>query len=162
MPSIFIPPLGTVIQLDQDWTFSLFNESRNDRLIEIAGILPPFRTRDNVYAWKDMTFAERAAAIDKTDWAYTRAEGMSPDSSYNYWSGDWEHQFTFREGTELKVNRIYIRRGLTGFDSVTFSTKCWVSAPGDPLFTAPRKTKSLTFWAKLRDVNRMSGRVLPD
>ncbi|UKL15065.1 hypothetical protein hairong_161 [Pseudomonas phage hairong] len=162
MPNIFIPPLGTVIQLEKDWTFALFDERRNARLIDQAGITPPYRDFDNMRSrseWRDLTLAQRAAEIDKTDWAYTPHPGVVAGHDYDYWSGVWEHQFTFREGTELKIRRIYIRQGGEDFDSVTFSSKQWVSAPGDPLFTK-RKLRTLTFWAKLRDVNNMVGRVI--
>lgn len=61
-------------------------------------------------------------------------------------------------GTILKIDRIYLRKGLAGFDSVSF----WASfpkgsaiAPGVPAPTAAR------FWAKLRDVNTIVGTLSP-
>jgi hypothetical protein len=156
MPQIFIPPLGTVIQLEKDWTFNLYEESRNQKLIDQAGITPPYRAHDD---WGRLTLGQRAAEIDKTDWVYTPYPGHR-GGNYDYWSGEWNHLFTFREGTELKMDRIYIRQGGQDFDSVTFRSKQWVSAIGDPLFTASRKLKTIRFWAKLSDVNNMIGRVI--
>lgn len=167
MPQIFIPPLGTVIQLEQDWHFTLHAEGRNDRLIEESGITPPFRDPTAPYSghlqsWRETSLKDREAAIALTKWEYTPYPGMEADHEYSYWSGNWKHPFVFREGTELKVGRIYIRQGGQEFDSVTFSSKQWVSAVGDPLFTASRKLKTIRFWAKLADVNNMVGRMIDD
>lgn len=162
MPQIFIPPLGTVIQLEEDWHFKLYDESRNQSVLDAAGLTPPYR-EDRAVSWRDLSDTQRAAEIDKSDWIYTPHPGMAHRAGdYNYWSGTWEHDFVFREGTELKIDRIYIRQGQDNFDSVSFRTRQWVSALGDPLFRAPRKIKSLRFWAKLPDVNKMIGRVIHD
>jgi hypothetical protein len=56
-------------------------------------------------------------------------------------------QCTFPAGTKLKVARIYIRLGLSDFDSLTFTVK---ECP-DGRF----KKKGIRFWAKLRDVNKI-------
>lgn len=161
MPQITIPKLGDVILLEQDWTFRLYDESRNKPLQDAAWLHPPFRCREGMSrSWRNLSLAERAAEIDKTDWVYTRPEGMSITSDGNYWTGDWDHEFTFRAGTELKFDRYYIRQGSPTFDSVTFRTNCWVSQLGDPLFSASRKLKNLRFWAKLDDVNRIEGRFV--
>lgn len=48
---------------------------------------------------------------------------------------------TLPEGLELKVDRIYIRNGRSDFNSVTF--RCSLNG------------KSVRFWAKLNDVNRI-------
>jgi hypothetical protein len=164
MPQIFIPPLGTVIQLEKDWTFTLFEEHRNQKLIDAAELTPPYRDH-NPYLqrsseWRDKSLAERKAEIDKTNWVYTPHSGLE-SGNYDYWSGVWEHLFTFREGTELKIDRIYIRQGGQAFDSVTFRSKQWVTAPGDPLFKN-RKLKTLRFWAKLHDVNQIHGRMIDE
>lgn len=165
MPQIQIPKLGDIILLEQDWTFRLYDELRNKPLQDAAQLHPPFRNREGMSrSWRDLSLAERAAEIDKTDWVYQRPEGMIVTSDNNYWTGDWDHEFTFREGTELKFDRYYIRQGREKFDSVTFRTDCWVSKLGDPLFCRKyingRKLKSLRFWAKLEDVNRMIGRFV--
>lgn len=63
----------------------------------------------------------------------------------------WDHYgeelgtVTLPKGTRLAVDRIYVRRGKTEFDSITFRIK---ECP-DPKF------KKIRFWAKLRDVNRI-------
>ena len=50
-------------------------------------------------------------------------------------------QFTITAGTALRIERIYIRQGNTGFDSVTFRI---MGSKGKP-----------RFWAKLSDVNNI-------
>lgn len=55
-------------------------------------------------------------------------------------------QFTWAAGTVLTMDRIYIRKGSPDFDSVTFYAKYAVT---------PKKSKSVRFWAKLADVNRL-------
>ena len=63
--------------------------------------------------------------------------------------GPWKHkenQVTIPNGTTLTIDRIYIRKGGGGFDSVTFrivKTEC------------PDKSMFGRFWAKLGDVNRI-------
>lgn len=161
---IFIPPLGTVIRLTEDWRFRLYNEHRNETVMSAAKLYPPFREglakyayQDTAVGWRDKSLAERAAEIDKTEWVYQKPDHWDKG---DYWTGDWYHEFVFRADTELRFDRLYIRQGQTGFDSVTFRTNCWMSQLGDPLFSAPRKLKALRFWAKLEDVNRIVGDIV--
>ena len=50
-------------------------------------------------------------------------------------------QYTFHAGTSMEVDRIYVRKGSEEFSSVTFKTRV--------------KGKTLRFFVKLDDVNRM-------
>lgn len=58
------------------------------------------------------------------------------------------HDITLPAGTSLTIDRIYIRKGASAFDSVTFN-----------LINHPGKSKKgfgrVRFWAKLDDVNRI-------
>ena len=58
------------------------------------------------------------------------------------------HDITLPAGTSLTIDRIYIRKGASAFDSVTFN-----------LINYPGKSKKgfgrVRFWAKLDDVNRI-------
>lgn len=57
--------------------------------------------------------------------------------------------YTLPAGTQLAVDRIYIKKGAPDFDSMTFRV-------GDPTqLTKQKKPKVIRFWAKLRDVNTM-------
>jgi hypothetical protein len=44
-----IPPLGTKIQLAEDWTFKLFEEGRNSKLLESFGV----RLAAQTYDWRN-------------------------------------------------------------------------------------------------------------
>jgi antitoxin component YwqK of YwqJK toxin-antitoxin module len=54
-------------------------------------------------------------------------------------------KYTFEKGQTLIVDRIYIKNGLQQFDSITFRTFV--------IFNGKKKT--IRFWAKLSDVNKM-------
>lgn len=148
-----IPELGSVIRLEKNWCFSLYDERRNETLQAAAKLYPPYRQAANGdRPWHTLSLVEREREIAKTDWVYTPHPNLN-----DYWSGQWSHNFVLRAETELKIDRIYIRQGQSSFSSVTFRTNCWVSQFGDPLSSAPRKLKSLRFWAKLEDVNEIEG-----
>jgi hypothetical protein len=107
MKQLFIPPLGTELELGEDWSFPLFHEYRNRDFFTYQKLkyFPTLQTRET-------------------------------DSEPSI----------LPAGTRLKVYRIYIRRGQTNFDSVTF------------IMTQDASGKKVTrqrFWVKLADANRM-------
>ncbi len=149
--SVQIPSIGDQLILDKDWTFTLWNEYRNETL-----------------------------------WALQ--DGKSKDKHM---------RVTLPKGTELRVDRIYIRKGIKDYDSITFLAKGLrkdkVKLPTElpmpdfrvdqnlsweqrdalyqahcqtPEYKAWRKShdarehakrlsRPTRFWAKLHDVNRM-------
>lgn len=68
----------------------------------------------------------------------------SPFNKYMIQAGT-EFSLSFPIGTTLRVDRIYIRKGLSGFDSVSF----WVSIPN--------KKKKQRFWVKVSEANKIIG-----
>ena len=90
-----IPPLGTKIVLAEPWTFDLFVESRNDKLIDSLG----FRIKkpNAKYSWD--------------------REWTIPEPAY----GEPIPNITLPAGSKLTISRIYIRHGKSAYDSVTFS-----------------------------------------
>ena len=80
---LFIPDIGTQIQLTQDWKFDLHFEIRNKSMGEaLKATTPPRLVRSNVFLpgagwWEPLTFTE----------------------------------ITLPAGTLLKVDRVYIRKG---------------------------------------------------
>lgn len=117
---VYIPELGTVLTLAEDWTFKVINERRNKGLAEVMGITVhdyyfPFGTKERD-EWGDARYGSRRQPTD-------------PGS------------YTFPAGTSFEVDRIYVRKGNEEFSSVTFKTRI--------------KSKTLRFFAKLDDVNRM-------
>lgn len=76
--------------------------------------------------------------VDRFDWKTT---------------GDTLRDVTLPEGTQLSVDRIYVRNGKSEYDSITFCiTKC-----PDERFSGKGKGrgKKMRFWAKLYDVNKI-------
>jgi hypothetical protein len=63
-----------------------------------------------------------------------------------------EGQVKVPKGTTLTVDRIYIRKGATSFDSITFN----IAKGNCPARPEIEKTR---FWAKLSDVNRIECEV---
>ena len=135
-PSIklYIPEIGDEIKLTADWTFDLYNESRNTTLMEKIG-----DTRDTEYAYRD---------------PYTTIPCTIP------------------AGAVLKVDRIYIRKGLSDFSSLSFlwvgeRTKARIvereavsyngggAAPSRHPYTQKIPARPVRFWAKLSDVNNI-------
>jgi hypothetical protein len=94
---LFIPPLGTQLELAAPWTFSLHRESRNYSLIV------KLRDKGGYY------IPDPVNNPDQSDW-YKR-----------YLNDGKLCDFTLPAGAKLKVARIYIRAGARSFDSVTFN-----------------------------------------
>jgi len=90
-----IPSLDTNIQLAKPWTFSLYNERRNNKLIETLRLCDP--SKEHYQMWQEF----------HTKYPYRQVIGP----------------VTLPAGTILGLSRIYIRRPYTDFDSVTFSLK---------------------------------------
>jgi hypothetical protein len=112
MKNLFIPPLGFEFVLAEPWTFTLFDEYRNETAMKHFGL---------------------------------------PQTERYYYHERTGHQVTIQAGAILKIDRIFIRRGASDFDSVTFFMK-----GGDKVipFTKGRQ-KAIRFWAKLADVNKI-------
>lgn len=90
---VFIPSITSKFKLTQDWTFRLFIEYRNNKLLDRMGF-------DN----------NRLCQL------------FNVTSSY-YVPSDKFIVVTFPAGIELSVDRVYIKRGQQAFDSVTFRVK---------------------------------------
>lgn len=73
---------------------------------------------------------------------------------------------TLMAGTELKIDRIYIRKNMEEFDSITFIVQ---SSPDTRFYkitpkkkTVSKKIMKIRFWAKLADVNNSKMVVVHD
>jgi len=89
------------VQLAKPWTFDLYNESRNDKLIETLGLRP-------AWGWK----------MDNEE-----SRKIYRDFQEKHPFGEIIKAVTLPAGTVLNVSRIYIRMGCLDYDSVTFSIK---------------------------------------
>jgi hypothetical protein len=102
---LFIPAITTKMVLTAPWTFTMFMEDRNNKLI---GEL--------------LTF----------DWDLKRPAKDS-DGYYKFvWEAKELGPCTFPIGTRLSVDRIYIRKGQKDFDSISFNVQIDSSWRGKP------------------------------
>lgn len=122
--NLFIPDIGTLLKLEQDWTFTLYNEYRN-------------RTFGESY---------NKFLIDKGD------PNGKPPITFNYSS--WGNKIIdLPKGTVIKVDRIYIRKGLSQYSSVTFTVpkpktkREKEEMPYNVIFGSSK------FWVKLHECN---------
>lgn len=123
---LFIPELGTKLKLTKSWTFKLYSESRNDSLLVALG-------KEKVDRW------------------------IRDEDGYHQRNPEWMRGTTVSlpRGTELTVDRIYIRRGNKEYSSVTFVIKKM------PIKGA-KFGKCVRFWAKLTDINTINCTVVKD
>jgi hypothetical protein len=124
MSRLCVPTIGTILTLEEDWTFLLHHERRNQKF-----------GKDNFdldLSWSDWWW-KRDPVTGKNERVYNKP-----------------HEITLPAGTVLKVDRIYIRskaKDYRDYDSVTFQCN-----PGLKGKAAKSKIRG-RFWAKLADVN---------
>ena len=128
---MMIPTIGTRLTLLSPWTFRLYSESRN----KILG-----KKVKADWALDDPAWYK---SFEETKHCNSNAEIHTVPRNP---SGRWtlrHHLVTLPVGTELVVDRIYIRRGKEEYDSITFRLLTW---PGT-------KIKKGRFWVRLADAN---------
>lgn len=116
-----IPSIGDQIRLTSDWEFVLHYECRNNKL------------------WQKFSLP-----IPKWNWHPCPSGRLR-----NVWKLEdgyfTEFEMMLESGTVLTVDRIYIRKGAKGFDSITFNIP--KKQNKDSNFAGCR------FWVKLHDAN---------
>lgn len=131
---LYIPEIGDTIKLVAPWTFNLYNEHRNDTLIEIGEIKFP----DNQSSFmQSVPFIIPAGEVLKIDRIYIR-KGSADYSSLSFlWKG-------------MKTKKRSEPRYAT------------VLQPGHPMHGIRQhvgenviSAKPVRFWAKLSDVNNI-------
>jgi len=147
-----IPHLGTILVLAEDWTFRLYFENRNNSMLQVFGVKKRFWYRRQKLSEDDFETGEipdnlrceQAMTEDQLDDAY---------KSYRATNSEDKPYFlvTLPKGTQLKVDRIYIRQGGESFASVTFRTT---------KVGPEKKYKSKRFWAKLREANEIVADII--
>jgi hypothetical protein len=142
---LHIPEIGDRFTLTKDWTFTVYMESRNDKLTQRLKCYK--HMRDSRGYWKDPD--EAAQFFD-----------VEPGRRFlSVYSGHaLKEKFTIVAGTEIKIDRIYIRKGAKNYSSVT------VYATLPPVKPAPRgrvaKPEKVRFWVKLADFNQIEADLI--
>jgi hypothetical protein len=102
---LFIPDIGTLVKLEEDWTFTLYDEYRNKSLFDKLG-----KKREN-------TIIE------------------------------------LPKGLVLKIDRIYIRKGLSQYSSITFRVPKPKNKTEKIDMPYNEDYFGVMFWVKLHEVN---------
>ena len=140
MADIIFPTIGNTIVLESDFVFPLYHESRNLALFKLIGITDsPSYKYDSHYSNDYRSRKTTTRIVWPSQWDGERVY----ESEYIY---DASIIATLPKGTVLTVDRIYIRKGLPSYDSITFWAKL------------PDAKKKVRFWAKIIDINgKMKG-----
>ena len=128
-----IPSIGDKIRLTRAWKFTLHAESRNESLGLLIDHFVKGETRYASGTWSD-------GFSGYGDWRY------DPPIA----SGRAIVEVTLPKGTELTIDRIYIRKAAETFNSVSFNVRSF------PETYKHKKKGRIRFWAKLNDVNKMN------
>jgi len=138
---LFIPTIGVSLKLTSPATVKVYFESRNNQFLNRLGVYYP-RLAYNPYTRKDYYVAGRQIpALSTSEKAIQKKYGV-------VLSGIEFCTLTLPAGSELTVSRIYLRKGVSDYDSVTFSLK---KAGKDSVYGR--------FWIKLEDVNTLEVEV---
>lgn len=138
MRRMSIPEIGDTLVLAQDWAFTLHNEYRNDDV------------RDALDLKSTEPYRSLRRRMEREDNHYTQWELCEQLQEITW-------PVTLPAGTVLRVDRIYIRKGMQDFSSLSFFID---SCPDGRLSPAKSKRSGFKggrkrFWAKLADVNAM-------
>lgn len=148
----YVPTIGDKIFLDKDWTFTLLEEGRNKGLADVLGGLHKEEVTN--YAWFEKG-TDRVVSYSALPSHYNPDHYEQRETrrwTYKKWNSSLM-EVTLPRGTELAIDRIYIRKGNPDYDSITFIVK---STP-DKRF----KSRKPRFWVKLKDANRISCELEP-
>lgn len=124
----YVPEIGDKLKLTKDWSFDLHAEDRNATL----GLLEGYTV--------------------KFDW------GKSPTNHIwisNNGNKSFSIPITLPAGTILKVDRIYIRKGLKEFSSITFLAPTLGSVQTTNRWSKTSVKRGIRFWVKLSDANNI-------
>jgi len=128
--NLYIPKLGDKITLASAWSFTLYSEDRNLGFIKTlvkAGLI---------------TEAEALIAFPTKRWNTTASTSLS---DVGRGTNLPLRSITLPPNSTLTVDRIFIRKGASNFNSVTFVLKS----------TPARTWKQARFWVKLHEANQL-------
>ena len=120
--TLFIPDIGTLLKLEQDWTFTLYAERRNTTLMNL--------------------FIEKPKSVD-LNWSY---HSLVQNTIKN-------QLVELPQGLVIKVDRIYIRKGLSQYSSITFTVPKPKTKKDKEEMPQNVKFGGCKFWVKLHECN---------
>lgn len=156
--NLFIPEVGTILKLEKDWKFTLTFDYQNEGVYqqiirEMFKVPLELRIYTKRYYEKDQSVLFHLTNTDYKDEAVIRETDFPKDChlvQHNSLNGI---KFTLPKGTELKIDRIYVRKGKSDYSSLTFNI---VNTTHPFLVDKKGKKKGkLRFWATLDDVNQI-------
>jgi len=136
--NFYVPTIGDSIYLIEPWTFTLHQEGRNEGLAK----------RLAQCGQGDTHTVSTNSVLHKERMASGNWEDLGSDD--HHWKDfTWKNktaEVVLPIGTQLKVDRIYIKSTYRDFDSITFRIgKC----------EANPKLEKARFWVKLKDANKI-------
>lgn len=142
---LMMPTVGSKLKLLEPWTFCLFHERRNDSLGIRLGLNP------NTFGYGKFVFDDKH--VQRSVYAVSNV--------------------TLPAGTTLKVERIYIKRGSSDYDSLTFTVQsCPIQLNevectslfkiSNPDSGRTNRNSKPRFWVKLYDANSIQFEEIDD
>lgn len=122
--NLFIPDIGTLLKLEQDWTFTLYAESRNESIMMIF-------------------MKENVPMNTQLNW---NLQSMRQNLYKN-------QVIELPKGLVIKVDRIYIRKGLSQYSSITFTVPKPKTKKDKEEMPHNVRFASCKFWVKLHECN---------
>lgn len=153
---LFVPTIGTKLKLIEDWSFVIREEYRNTKFLDAIGWTATM-TKKGRSRSQTMPLDPADLPLELIrEYGSPTVEAMSKK---DYYGSQTFYTISFPMklpvGTVLSVDRIYIRKGVGEFDSITFL----ISDCPDKRF-APKKARGFLpggcrFWVKLDQANGM-------
>lgn len=148
-----IPEVGFKFTLASDWTFMLMKEYRNTSLWDLMvdsetneRLVKEHEKAIEIEVKKEKQYLKKAMEEYEQLSPEERSKRKSLWDGYEITRTEIEYPVTLPLGTELTIDRIYIRKGMNDFSSLTFNIN-----------KIPNITKKnrLRFFASLEDVNKI-------
>jgi len=125
--NFFIPEIGTLIRLEEDWTFTLYAEYRNDSLMKIFmknSIPKDANLNWNLQSIRQNLYKNQIVELPK--------------------------------GLVVKIDRIYIRKGLSQYSSITFTIPNPKTKKDKQEMPHNLEFGGTKFWVKLHECNGLN------
>lgn len=149
-----IPDVGFKFTLTEEWTFQLMKEQRNLSLWDLM-----IDSETNERLEKEHAVAEEIESNREEEFlanAWAEYDKLTPEEQrrkksiwddYEFKVNEIRSPVTLPVGTELTIDRIYIRKGMNDFSSLTFNINHLPNL---------KKKGRLRFFASLEDVNNIN------